>query len=72
MTPLQRAAEAERTGRLDEAAALYREATLNAPDAAADRVGEGVAHRLAARTLEHRLFVGRQPHADSPVDERPF
>ncbi len=35
MTPLQRAAEAERAGRLDEAAALYREATRAAPDAAA-------------------------------------
>jgi tetratricopeptide (TPR) repeat protein len=35
MTPLEHAAEAERAGRLDEAAALYRAATLAAPDAAA-------------------------------------
>jgi hypothetical protein len=30
-----------------------------------DLVGEGVARRLAALTNEHRLFLGRQPHADS-------
>jgi tetratricopeptide (TPR) repeat protein len=35
MTPFERAVELERAGRLDEAAALYREVTRAAPDAAA-------------------------------------